>query len=114
MPEASMLPDVSSLPIPCEMVSVPLLDSIGRCFILHDFRMLPLYVDSFCGVSAVSSLHKLYTECLAVVKRLSRNELFESLDMQTISVSADAILYAHALEAVSAPLSTLFACHNSR
>ncbi|XP_055335602.1 serine/threonine-protein kinase unc-51-like [Paramacrobiotus metropolitanus] len=59
--------------------------------------------------NAVSSLHKLYVECLAVVKRLSRNQLFESLDMQTINISADAILYAHALEACqSAALDELF------
>ena len=55
---------------------------------------------------AVSSLHKLYADCLAVVKKLSKNQMFESMDMQSVSVSADSILYAHALEAVriSSPL----------
>ncbi|GAV01624.1 hypothetical protein RvY_12309-2 [Ramazzottius varieornatus] len=52
--------------------------------------------------NVVSSLHKLYGECLAVVKRLSKSELFDSLDMQTLSISADAILYAHALESCQA------------
>ncbi|OQV17513.1 Serine/threonine-protein kinase ULK1 [Hypsibius exemplaris] len=58
---------------------------------------------------AVSSLHTLYAECLAVVKRLSKNQMFESLDMQSVSVSADSILYAHALESCqSAALDELF------
>lgn len=52
--------------------------------------------------NVVSGLHKLYGECLAVVKRLSKSELFDSLDMQTLSISADAILYAHALESCQA------------
>ena len=64
------------------------------------FTPLPLFF------VAVSSLHKLYADCLAVVKKLSKNQMFESMDMQSVSVSADSILYAHALEAVriSSPL----------